>query len=163
GALHNHFGWGLTRRCSGLAALAADRDIVSRLYLRSFVHATLPRTELARLEAEVCARAGVQPLAPEPLDRIALSRELLAGLEAGDVSWPAHGLRHPAHGNMCGWYAWSGQVFPADPDAFVPIHFSHLQEAAYCVVPYLALPVGWRFLIAPGHEDTWYDPALLNI
>jgi hypothetical protein len=64
---------------------------------------------------------------------------------------------------MCGWYLWSGEDFPSEDDAFVPLCFAHLMEASYCVVPYLALPVGWRFLIAPGYSDTWYDPALLNI
>lgn len=24
-------------------------------------------------------------------------------------------------------------------------------------------PAGWRFLIAPGHEDVWYDEALLRV
>ena len=24
------------------------------------------------------------------------------------------------------------------------------------------LPPGWRFLIAPGHEDVWYDGSLLD-
>jgi hypothetical protein len=98
-----------------------------------------------------------------PAARVALSETLLAELEAGAPAWPVNGLRHPAHGNMCGWYLWSGQDFPSDPNAFSVVHFSHLRSASYCVVPYLALPVGWRFLIAPGHEDTWYDPALLNI
>ncbi len=25
------------------------------------------------------------------------------------------------------------------------------------VLPYLALPPGWRFLIADGYEDGWFD------
>lgn len=28
---------------------------------------------------------------------------------------------------------------------------------------YLGLPPGWRFLIAPGYEDIWFDEALLSI
>ena len=27
----------------------------------------------------------------------------------------------------------------------------------------LALPPGWRFLLAPDYEDVWYDPSLLLI
>lgn len=26
----------------------------------------------------------------------------------------------------------------------------------------LGLAEGWRFLIAPGHEDVWYDASLLD-
>ncbi|WP_441294952.1 immunity protein Imm33 domain-containing protein [Massilia antarctica] len=29
------------------------------------------------------------------------------------------------------------------------------------VVPYLSLPPGYRFQIADGYEDVWFDPALL--
>ncbi len=29
------------------------------------------------------------------------------------------------------------------------------------VLPYLGLPPGWRFLVAPGYVDVWEDPALL--
>jgi hypothetical protein len=28
---------------------------------------------------------------------------------------------------------------------------------------YLALPPGWRFLIATNHEDVWFDAALLDV
>lgn len=31
------------------------------------------------------------------------------------------------------------------------------------VLPYLGLPPGWRFRIAPGHSDVWDDPELLTI
>ncbi|MGC0237608.1 immunity protein Imm33 domain-containing protein [Arthrobacter sp. SD76] len=26
-------------------------------------------------------------------------------------------------------------------------------------VPYVALPAGWRFVLAPGHEDVWFDES----
>jgi hypothetical protein len=31
------------------------------------------------------------------------------------------------------------------------------------MAPYLALPPGWRFLIAPDYEDVWFDESLLHI
>jgi len=49
-----------------------------------------------------------------------------------------------------------------DPDFFRPLHVEHVAEWCPEVQPYLALPPGWRFLIAPGHEDVWFDPALLE-
>ena len=30
------------------------------------------------------------------------------------------------------------------------------------VLPYLGLAPGWRFLLAPGHVDVWFDPATLE-
>jgi hypothetical protein len=48
-------------------------------------------------------------------------------------------------------------------DFFDPLHVSHLDARLPEVVPYLALPPGWRFLLAPGHEDVWYDESLLKV
>lgn len=45
----------------------------------------------------------------------------------------------------------------------VPLHVGHLAEWCPDALPYLALPPGWRFLIAPGYEDVWEDPALFDI
>jgi hypothetical protein len=45
---------------------------------------------------------------------------------------------------------------------FAPLCVAHLQERCAAILPYLALPPGWRFLIAPGHEDLWYDADLLR-
>jgi hypothetical protein len=46
-------------------------------------------------------------------------------------------------------------------DFFVPTHAAHLTEYRPICLPYLALPPGWRFLLAPGYEDVWYDESLL--
>jgi hypothetical protein len=47
-------------------------------------------------------------------------------------------------------------------DFFQPLHVCHLHEWCPSVLPYLALPPGWRFQIAPGHEDVWFDQELLS-
>lgn len=47
-------------------------------------------------------------------------------------------------------------------DFFVPWHHSHLIAAWRQTERLLALPPGTRFLIAPGQEDVWDDPELLN-
>jgi hypothetical protein len=44
-----------------------------------------------------------------------------------------------------------------DSDFFVPLHVTHLHEWSSGVLPYLALPPGWRFVIADGYEDVWFD------
>jgi hypothetical protein len=37
--------------------------------------------------------------------------------------------------------------------------------ASWCpdILPYLQLPPGYRVQIAPGYEDVWADPDLLNV
>ena len=64
---------------------------------------------------------------------------------------------------MSGWYLWRGGEIPQnDPGFFVPLHVEHLAETCPLALPYLALPAGWRFLIAPKYEDVWFDPTLIS-
>jgi len=112
---------------------------------------------LSQIQDSVCNRYGQASSPVSPDDRIAISKNFRAGV------WPLNGLRHPAHGNLCGWYLWAGKEFSTDPDWFDVIHFAHLVEEANPCLPYLALPAGWRFLIAPNYEDVWFDESLLKI
>ncbi len=66
-------------------------------------------------------------------------------------------------GDTCGWYLWAGEEFSWDADFFQPVHVEHLRLWRPEVSQYLALPPGWRFLIAPGYEDVWYDEGLLRV
>ena len=74
-----------------------------------------------------------------------------------------NGLRHPPGSDTNGWYLWPGENLSTDRDFFQPVHVEHLYESSPDVVPYLALPPGWRFLVAPGYEDVWKDSALLDV
>src|SRR6266567_6634911 len=62
-----------------------------------------------------------------------------------------------------GWYIWAGEQLSDDPDFFVPLHVEHLAMSCPAAIPYLALPPGWRFLVAPGYEDVWPDQSLLQV
>ena len=73
---------------------------------------------------------------------------------------PIHGLRHAPENGTCGWYLWTGEYSDADK-FFAPMHASHLTALFPDVLPYLGLAPGWRFLLARGHEDIWFDAALL--
>ena len=61
----------------------------------------------------------------------------------------------------CGWYLWADEEMSEDDDFFKPMHVYHLIERCPNVVKYLALPPGWRFLLAGDHEDVWFDAKLL--
>jgi hypothetical protein len=73
-----------------------------------------------------------------------------------------NGLRHPPEGSTNGWYIWTGELSQA-PDFFQPLHPVHLIERCPEIAKFLDLPPGSRFLIAPGYEDTWTDPSLLDV
>jgi hypothetical protein len=104
-------------------------------------------------QQETCQRYGVTPV-PTP-------DHLKIGLARGGEG-PIHGLRHPPEGDTAGWYIWRGEYSDAD-DFFVPLHAAHLKDELPEVLSFLALPAGWRFLLASGHEDVWYDRALLDV
>jgi hypothetical protein len=104
----------------------------------------------------VCSRHGVLPEPPGGDEKVGIALGTLGRV-------PLNGLRHASEGDTCGWYIWAGEGEPSDADDFFqPLHVHHLWERCPEVLPYLALPPGWRFLIAPGYEDVWYDPALLE-
>jgi hypothetical protein len=111
-------------------------------------------TELQRL---VCARYGVAP--------VELQDDLKAGVAAnvrGQLQ-PVNGLRHPPEGDTTGWYIWAGEELSTAPDFFVPLHVRHLADWRPEIMKFLALPPGWRFLVAGDYEDVWFDESLLNI
>jgi len=105
-------------------------------------------------QQQICERfdAAFTPVDPDSKVGIALKTLRLEPLNA---------LRIAPEGTVCGWYIWGGEQWSDDPDFFQPLHALHL--AKYCppLIPYLALPPGWRVLLAPGYADVWFDPALL--
>jgi hypothetical protein len=106
-------------------------------------------------QRELCQRFGA-PFVEAPLAlKLGLARNV-------GTEWPVHGLRHPPQGDTSGWYIWTGDL-SSDADFFKPIHVSHLVERVPIILPFLGLAPGWRFLIAPDHEDVWEDESLLLI
>jgi hypothetical protein len=108
-------------------------------------------------QARICHRFGVEPF-PSPSDlKVGVARNVREGLV------PLNGMRHPPSAGTAGWYIWAGTELSSDAGFFIPLHVRHLKTWRPDVLPYLALPPGWRFLIAPGHEDVWFDPSLLDV
>lgn len=56
---------------------------------------------------------------------------------------------------------YGGEHSSAD-DFYQALHVAHISQYCPEIVPYLALPPGWRVLLAPGHEDVWFDDAQLT-
>ena len=115
------------------------------------------KTDLLTRQLQACERAAAQPALLSPEDRVAVGRDF------DPSKSPINGMRHPPHGNMSGWYIWSGERLEEDPDYFHVICYEHLAAKDWTWVQYLALPAGWRFLAAPGQEDLWFDETLFKI
>lgn len=101
-------------------------------------------------QISLCARFKVEPFAVLEGCKVGIS------LSAKSEILPLHGVRYKPVGDTTGWYIWRGE-YSDQQDFFVPLHVSHLQEWCPAALPYLQLPPGWRFLIAPDYEDVWFD------
>src|SRR6188472_1049557 len=99
-------------------------------------------------QAAICARLQSEIDAPLPGERVGIALATLSQL-------PLHALRHSREGAVCGWCIWGGEEMPNDPEFFQALCVEHLPEYVSALVPYLALPPGWRVLLAPGYEDVW--------
>jgi hypothetical protein len=108
-------------------------------------------------QKEICKKFGA--------DFLPCGEALVVGISKDfDPSrFPINGLRHPPEGQAAGWYIWSGEEFSEAPEFFVPLHAAHLRDHCPFVLKYLGLAPGWRFLLAPGQEDVWFDPNLLHV
>ena len=58
---------------------------------------------------------------------------------------------------------WCGEQFSESADFFSPICVEHMIEELPLVADFLALPQGYRFLIADGYRDIWFDASLLQV
>jgi hypothetical protein len=110
--------------------------------------------DIVAQQREVCRRYEATPYQMAPDLKVGISKEFRREL-------PINGIRHQPEGQTTGWYIWTGELSD-DPEFFVPLHWEHLIEACPEVVPYLLLPPGYRFLLARGYEDVWFDRAVLE-
>jgi hypothetical protein len=105
------------------------------------------------IQLQKCNQYGALPVSYSNDSKLGIA------LNVRDEIVPLNGLRmNPSHGT-CGWYIWAGD-WSDDADFFHPLHVKHLNEWCPAALPFLQLPPGWRFLLAPGHEDVWHDSGL---
>ncbi|TGP45786.1 hypothetical protein EN871_04765 [bacterium M00.F.Ca.ET.228.01.1.1] len=109
---------------------------------------------MSNKQRHVCQRFGAGYMPPEANQKVGIS---LASLE----HLPLHAVRLSPGNGTSGWYIYGGEYSP-DADFYQPLHVAHLTERCPNIVPYLALPPGWRVLLAPDYEDVWFDGKLLK-
>jgi len=112
--------------------------------------------EIVQKQKEICQKWQTDFL-EAPLDsKVGISENVKSGV------LPINGLRHSSEGNTSGWFIWAGEELSKDKDFFKPLHLLHLESWIPDMYKYLGLPPGWRFLIANGYEDIWFDEELLK-
>lgn len=107
-------------------------------------------------QVAICAKFSAIPHPPHQDMKVGISKNVRDG------ALPLNGLRHAPNGDAAGWYIWAGDELSQEEDFFVPLHIEHLETWCPQVIPYLALPAGWRFLLAPDYEDVWFDASIIH-
>jgi len=107
-------------------------------------------------QAATCTRFNVVPFPCADASKLGIALQTQRHL-------PLNALRHPPAAGTCGWYIWWGDTWTSDPEFYQPLHVAHLGDRCPDIIPHLALPPGWRVQLAPGHEDCWFDEALLHV
>lgn len=97
-------------------------------------------------QQEVCNKFNASYSPCSTGDKLGIAIETIGQL-------PINGLRHEAENGTCGWYIWCGKKWSDDKDFFKPLHVSNVGEYLPEIEKYLALPSGFRFLIAGEHEE----------
>lgn len=128
----------------------ADRENMSEIA----AGATMPNLEDE--QSRVCQSHGAVVNRPSGETKLGIALQT-----AGQL--PLNALRHPEEHGTCGWYIWWGDTLNEDPEFFQPLHVRHLAVRCPELLPFIALPPGWRVQLAPGHEDVWYDETLLAV
>ncbi|MCE2571453.1 hypothetical protein K6Y21_08195 [Motilimonas eburnea] len=104
-------------------------------------------------QKEICRKFNAEFAPCSETDKLGLAVETLGQL-------PINGLRLVAENGTSGWYIWCGETMGQEADFFKPLHVSHINKYLPEIEPYLALPTGYRFLVADDYEDVWYDALL---
>ena len=104
----------------------------------------------------ICKEYGVETVFPDSKEKLGIALSTIG-------KKPINGLRHPIENGTCGWYLWCGEELSEDPEFFKSLHVSHINEYLPSIEKYLALPVGYRFLVAESYEDIWFDETLKNV
>ena len=108
------------------------------------------------LQRDICQKYGAKHVPSPPDLKVGITTNVREHI------YPLNGLRIMPEGDTTGWYLWAGETLSSDPDFFQPLHVIHIDDWCPEMLPYLGLPPGWRFLIAPDYEDVWCDPQLIN-
>lgn len=104
----------------------------------------------------ICKKLKVKPQRPW-----AFGRALMGGSLQPDV-WPVYGVRslpRPDRGD-CGWTFWTGDSDmsrAAKKSKFEIIEVQAIGDRCPAVVPYLALPPGWAFVLGPDGSADVYE------
>lgn len=106
-------------------------------------------------QRQICIKNGALPNPPRHSDTLHIARKTVGML-------PINGLRRPSKNGDCGWYIWCGYEPPEESEFFQEMELTPFLKKMPELEKFLALPPGYRFLLAGAHVEVWYDSGLLG-
>ena len=103
-------------------------------------------TEMADKQKAICLKYHAEYTPPNEEDKTGFALSTLGIL-------PINGLRHSPQNGTSGWYIWCGESYSESADFFVSLHTQHIYDEYPQIGTLLALPPGFRFLLAGEHLD----------
>ena len=114
-------------------------------------------SSLSNEQREICLKFGASFLRSGDQLKIGISRTF------DPTQSPINGLRLLRRATPRGVISGQERSSSTDDGFFVPLHTFHLNDRCPEIVKYFGLGPGWRFLVAPGQEDVWFDTTLLSV
>jgi hypothetical protein len=107
-------------------------------------------------QKEVCIKFGAIPCYCDNNVSIKIAKQTIGKL-------PINGLRRATAKGESGWAIWCGANLPdGDDEFFSNLPTFNIQRSLAEAHKFLALPPGYRFLIAGAFAKVWFDPDLLD-
>jgi hypothetical protein len=125
-----------------------------RTVLPSFEEPTL-RLDIGLPQSNTCRRFRAEFEPPKPDQKVAIS----VGVLDGDI--PVWGVRYVAPPHMSGWYL-TTERFSGNVADLTVEHLYHVTARRADLVPFLALPTGFRFAVTHNGADAAFDQDVLK-
>ncbi|WP_284640782.1 immunity protein Imm33 domain-containing protein [Paenibacillus silviterrae] len=107
---------------------------------------------LIQMQEKVCNSKNTKTLFPFFGQKVAISRGVYEGMDC-------EGVRYPSPDHMTGWYITTDQ-YDGNFQSLMVVHYYHLAFKRTDLLPYLALPYGFRFSKYESKIEVWLDSTI---
>ncbi|BDX05161.1 immunity protein Imm33 domain-containing protein [Planctobacterium marinum] len=107
---------------------------------------------LAELQRLCCEHYGESFESPELDQLVAISEGVIDSFEDIELE----GVRYHSPDHMSGWWL-TTNLYTGDVSSLKTVHFRHIAEKRPEIAQYMALPIGYRFVLGGDSEHVWFD------
>ena len=102
------------------------------------------------IQEKCCSHYKVKPDFISETQMIVISKGIYEGVVPVEV------VRYASPKHMSGWWLTTDD-YNGDTNSLVTVHYKHILDKRPELAIYMALPVGYRFLLGGESEHVWFD------